>query len=265
MAKRVEGSERPMETVSRKIARLYDKPVREVRTKLGTKPLCVVTGAFGIGKSTSFIPRLLQNYTDHGVSCHSFGRMPFGNIEGEIDALPTLDNAQKGLVVVDEINVERAGIKTLQNLVKKSTQKGYQMIVIIAHATALLGKSNQHKYLEIWQRVAPEVPIVQLPLVRLSPALAREYLIATAAKEHGSFSEEILNLILDIVPGQLRLLRNIGTLASMMTNTYEARRVISQNLDSRKGFFELTDEEYAQAWSKLYPNSPLPTRRSHRV
>jgi len=252
------GQETPMNIVAGKIRAMYVAPVIDIMQQAADKPLCIVTGAFGIGKSTYLVPMLQERYTSQGISVQTIDNQGAPSAQAlvrAIDRLPMIEGGERGVLLLDEAGavVSMDGTLGATSALEAASKKGYNVMAIIAHPADSNDVRDQG--IQAWEEAAKGSPVIQLPLFRFNndSAFAREFLLAVADNSHDSFAPEVIDYIISTIPANMNLLYILGLSSDEMATIEDARRVISRYPDRLRTLF--TEEELTQFWERLYPTN----------
>ncbi|MEK7616624.1 MAG: hypothetical protein AAB414_01060 [Patescibacteria group bacterium] len=194
--------------VSERITTRFTDDVTESIHFIESNPLLVVSGAIGIGKTTSFIPLLNRLLMDHGFSVQLFDWQRYddaidtsGILEAEVDKLPAVT---RGVLIIDEArSIIDDGEDVTRYVLQVSHDKGYKVIAVHPYYH---GQENaRFKYIAAWRSAEEQVSGHPITAYTLNPkalesSLARDYLTVKG------YSPEVIDILVRILPLKMVLL-----------------------------------------------------------
>lgn len=214
------GHEVPEQDVEAELHEFFKPDAAQIVTVLGNNPLCIVTGPYGIGKSTLLIPEIEKLLTQQG---RDVIKIPGGVTANSPEELPyffeEIPNPTKGVAIVDEAGAYRTE-EARVHLLRASKAHGFQTVIpVIAYD---IDHAEIEEETAAWQRagelvngVAQKFPTVHMPIKELSVDLARKFLVT-----RGTFFNtppEAIDYILQTVPRTIRVLDQVSGGRSLQT------------------------------------------------
>lgn len=222
--------------VESRISLLWQRDAQKVADLLDNKPLCIVTGSYGIGKSYSLVRRLQQILDERKFATVKIKDNNPWILETEagdvveddniVSLIDGLGDTQKGVIIIDDaesISFEKE--EFTREVLSTARNKGYAVVPVIAYGYTR--PQERYSDIAVWRNCGKEITgfepqVYNLSSKLLDPQLARDYLIAIGGDNRVT-APEAADFIVRILPlriGLLRFFRGMGSVE-------EARREIN--------------------------------------
>lgn len=209
------------ELTERKISSLFADQATDIVETATARPITVVTGAWGNGKTRYLIPQIGEQGLGRGIDfvvfdCSKEGLYRTSAVHEFLSKVPEVD---KGIMALDEagcLTHEVSGDERVLPVLSACEERGWHIVPIIAYHPAHpeVGKDVAQTWDKVGRKMSLQSSAIHLPEFRLSRDLASEFVTFIAEVHYRkACNPETLKYILDSVPYNLRLLDKLAITA----------------------------------------------------